>query len=223
MASRFCFLFVLYVSVLGHEAASRSLQDKYYSSNYKYGYNYGGSTSRTWYAPSNSYSSSGYKSSSYSSTYRSCDEASTVESGSSCKYSWECKSGCCDEFTDKCSDPDKVTFDCQSKTECGASAAEVIIGLIYYCLICCCPCILFFGATAVLTVIFVALSALICGFPLLMVLITIGSGGLATPITGSLLLIWACTLCCLCYCSLKCCRFFMANPQNRIHHAHKRR
>ena len=90
MAAFLGLLFALCGSVLGQQSEARSLQYSYYNYYYKdygYYYSYGYSNSYSYSKPSSySYSSSSYKSSSSST----CDKEGTVETGSSCKYSWEC-------------------------------------------------------------------------------------------------------------------------------------
>ena len=71
--------------------------------------------------------------------------------------------------------------------------------LIVWLVIVCCPCILVLGLASIVAVLVVTLSVIFLCFPILLILLTIFSGGTAAPITCPLLCVWGCVFCGVCY------------------------
>ena len=99
---------------------------------------------------------------------------------------------CAQDSTGRAADGRK--YGCHATKTCTTSE-ESAIGLIIFLCIICCPCALVLGIVCIIAVFIVVLAIIFMSFPILLIVITIASGGTAAPFTCGLLCVWGCLFC----------------------------
>ena len=127
----------------------------------------------------------------------------------SCEKSWECKSKCCSVTNHVCS---SNSSRCENNKSCKNDPGDPSLGeQIISAIVGCCCCALCACIPVLIVKLFTdAALGMVCFafFPVVLIFATVGTGGLASPITIPLFIVWLISMCCGWFCLLKthrCC------------------